>query len=102
MGTYSKFYFRPAKGEQINTVISPENDDSACICGRVTDSRALPVQDALVLLFSTEGDAPRLLGSFCTDSDGHFIFGPLRGDTLYLVKIYKNSMKLRELEVMAD
>lgn len=100
--SYSKFYFRPAKGEQISTVIAPDNDESACICGRVIDSKKRPVPDALVLLFSTAGDVPSLLSSFCTDSDGHFIFGPLTGDELYLIKIYKNSLKLRELEVRTD
>jgi len=102
MSIYSKFYFRPAKGEQMSTVIAPENDESACICGRVVDGKQHPVSDALVLLFSTDEDTPRLLGSFCTDSDGHFLFGPLAGERLYLIKVYKNSLKLRELEVRAD
>ena len=33
---------------------------------------------------------------------GHFIFGPLESETLYLVKVYKDSIKLRELEIKTE
>ncbi len=103
MYTYSKFYFRPAKGEQVNAVIAPEAEARAAICGRVVDSRGRPVEDALVLLFRPqEGEAPVLLARSATDDDGHFLFGPLEGDTLYLIKVFKNNLKLRELEVRAE
>jgi hypothetical protein len=99
----SKFYFRPAKGEQISTVITPENDDKSAICGRVVDAKGRPVENALVLLFlANEASEPNFMSRFCTDDDGHFIFGPLECDTLYLIKVYKNNIKLRELEIMTD
>ena len=103
MSTYSKFYFRPAKGEHIYTVVEPQQDDSATICGRVIDGKGRPRTGALVLLFRpAEGEAPALLGRFITDEDGHFIFGPLPGDTLYLIKIFQEAVKIRELEVRTD
>ena len=103
MSTYSKFYFRPARGEQIETTITPLPDEKSAICGRVTDSRGMPVPDALVLLFRTdEGALPELVSRFCTDEDGHFFFGPIEGERLYMIKLFKNSIKLRELEIQTD
>ena len=105
MSTYSKFFFRPARGEQVETTISPAQDDAAAICGRIVDSRGDPVENALVLLFRAGGqqsDPPELTGRFITDSDGHFLFGPLDGGTLYLIKVFKNNVKLRQLEIITD
>lgn len=103
MGTYTKLYFRPDKGEQIITTITPGTIDHSAICGRVIDSKGVPIKDALVLLFRVqEEDAAELISQCCTDEEGHFIFGPLEGEWLYLVKVTKNSMRLRELEVVTD
>ena len=103
MSTYSKFYFRPGKGEQINTVITPLPEESSAVCGRVVDSRGAPVTGALVLLFkSLDPSSPELIARFCTDEDGHFFFGPIEGEVLYIIKVFKNNIKLRELEVLAD
>ena len=103
MATYAKFYFRPGKGEQINATVSAEPDGRSAICGRVLDQKGRPIQDALALLFrSVEGDAPALEGRFCTDEDGLFLFGPLQSEVLYIIKIYKNDTKIRELEVVAE
>ena len=33
---------------------------------------------------------------------GKFSFGPIEGNVLYLIKVYKNSIKIRELEIIAD
>lgn len=99
MGAFAKFYFRPSKGEKIHTVITPKEDESSGICGKVTDGeRALKA--ALVLLFETEGqETTKLLATALTDEDGDFAFGPLRSGELYLIKVYKDSLKLRELEI---
>lgn len=103
MSTYPKFYFRPSRGEQINTVISPAEDAASSICGRVVDARGKAVDRALVLLFrADEGDAPEMLARSVTDEDGHFLFGPLEPEELYLVKVFKNDAKLRQLEIRTD
>lgn len=103
MSTYPKFYFRPARGEQINTVIGPNDDSAAAICGRVIDGRGRPVEGALVLLFlTTENEAPELISRFTTDDDGHFLFGPLPPEQLYLIKVFKSDNKLRQLEIVTD
>ena len=103
MGTYSKFYFRPAKGEHIHTIVEPETNESASICGKVVDSRGRPRSGALVLLFKPqEGETPTAVSRFITDDDGEFLFGPLAGETLYLIKVYCNSEKVRELEIRTE
>ena len=40
-----------------------------------------------------------LLCSAVTDSAGYFAFGPLEPETLYYIKLTRNTLKLRELEV---
>lgn len=99
MSAFAKFYFRPAKGEKIHTVIIPKEDESCGIVGKVTDGER-PVTDAMVLLFESDGqETGKLLSSVVTDEDGEFAFGPLAERELYVIKIYKNSLKLRELEI---
>lgn len=99
MGSFARFYFRPAKGEWIHTEVSPCEDESCGIVGRVTENGA-GVKDALVLLFEAEGgSARRLIASLATDEDGEFAFGPLTGGVLYVIKVYRDELKLRELEI---
>ncbi len=103
LSAYAKFYFRPGRGEQTETTVTPVPDEKSAICGRVTDSRGAPVPDALVLLFdAAESAAPTLLARFCTDEDGHFFFGPLESERLYMINLFKNTVKMRELEIVAD
>lgn len=103
LSTYGKFYFRPLPGEQVTTELRAREDERAAICGRVLDEDGAPVEDAVVLLFLPEPeDALTLISRFVTDEDGHFIFGPLRGGTLYLIKVFRNDVKLRELEIRTE
>ncbi|HBR07555.1 MAG TPA: hypothetical protein DD735_01525 [Clostridiales bacterium] len=103
MSTYGKFYFRPMPGEQISTELTLYEDSHAAICGRVLDRREEPVSGAVVLLFLPgPDDSLSLVSRFVTDEDGHFIFGPLDGNTLYLIKVFKDEIKLRELEIFTD
>ncbi|NCB51421.1 MAG: carboxypeptidase regulatory-like domain-containing protein [Clostridia bacterium] len=100
MSTYGKFYFRPMPGEQVSTELTPLEEEYAAICGRVLSRSGRPVSGAVVLLFLPgQEDAMSLVSRFVTDEDGHFVFGPLRGSTLYLIKVFKDELKLRELEV---
>ncbi len=99
MSAFAKFYFRPSKGEKIHTVVTPKEDESCGICGTVTDGER-GVKAALVLLFEMNGqESGKLLSSVVTDEDGEFAFGPLASGELYVIKVYKDSLKLRELEI---
>jgi len=99
VSAFAKFYFRPSKGEKIHTVVTPKEDESCGICGKVTDGER-GIKAALVLLFETDGqESGKLLSSVVTDEDGEFAFGPLASWELYVIKVYKDSLKLRELEI---
>ncbi|MDL2300259.1 hypothetical protein LJC01_01285 [Clostridiaceae bacterium OttesenSCG-928-D20] len=103
MSTYQKFYIRPAKGEQVYTVVEPNAEEKAAICGKVVDIKGGAVEAALVLLFqSADNGESRLISRFLTDEDGYFLFGPLEPETLYLIKVFKNDIKIRELEIKAE
>lgn len=103
MSTYGKFYFRPLPGEQVSTEIIPHEEPRSAICGRVLSAEGRPLPDAVVLLFLPgEEESMTLISRFVTDEDGHFIFGPLAGGTLYLIKVFKDDIKLRELEIRTE
>ncbi len=99
MGAFAKLYIRPSQGEIIHTVVTPTEDKGCCVCGKVEEN-GKAVKGALTLLFEADGqDTKQLLAAFTTDYDGEFAFGPLESGRLYVIKVYKDSMKLRELEI---
>lgn len=104
MGSYTSFYFKAGEGEQISTAVRSGTDSRSAIVGRVLDGADRPVPDALVLLFETSEATEELLlvAHTFTDDAGHFAFGPLSANLLYLIKIYKDSLKLRELELTPE
>ncbi len=101
MSSVAKFYFKPAEGEHIETTVKIEQERAAAICGTVKDRSETPVEDALVLLFKS-GQEKKLIDRQFTDEEGQFYFGPIEANVLYLIKVYKNSVKIRELEIIAD
>lgn len=97
--SYSKFYFRPGQGEQIETTIHLRHDSRCVIHGYVKDVAGEPFSDAAVLLFETpERGQPRLVSQMFTDEFGQFVFGPLEAGQLYLAKVFKNTIRIREIE----
>ena len=99
MSAFAKFYFRPSQGEKIHTVVAAREDESCGLFGHVTDGER-PLGGAFVLLFETDGQAAgQLVSAVTTDADGTFAFGPLEDGRLYLAKVYKDGVKLRELEI---
>ena len=104
MNFFSRFYVKTSAGEQIDTTVHMDPDTRCAICGTVLDPKGAPISDALLILFKTgsEPDPPVPVSQFFTDSDGQFMFGPLESNALYLIKIFKNSIKLRELEIRTD
>ena len=100
VSAFAKFYFRPGAGETIHTIVSPAEENGCGICGRVVGTGGAAVRDALVLLFEAEGEKTgKPISAFVTDEEGEFAFGPLKEGRLYIVKVYKDSLKLRELEI---
>ncbi len=101
MSSVAKFYFKPAEGEHVETTVNIEHEKSAAVCGTVRDKEGATVEGALVLLFRS-GQETKLIDRQFTDDEGQFSFGPIEGNVLYLIKVYKNSIKIRELEIIAD
>lgn len=100
MSIYSRFYFRPGRGEQVRTVLQPEPEGAAVLCARALQPDGKPLVGALALLHLPQKDgAPELLACTVTDADGQFYFGPLEPERLYLVKLVQENRKLRELEI---
>lgn len=99
MSMAGKFYIRPAAGELIRVEYVPEQDDRAILAGRLRDGKGNPVPDAAVLLFRDEAEEPVLMGRTVTDEDGQFLFGPLDCTALYAVKVFKNGLQERFLDL---
>lgn len=101
MSSAAKFYFKPAEGEHVETTVKVEAEKAAAICGTVRDTAGTVVSGALVLLFIS-GKDKKLIDRQFTDDEGQFSFGPIQGNVLYMIKVYKNSVKIRELEIVAE
>lgn len=101
MSAGAKFYFKPAEGEHIETTVSIDAEKAAAVFGTVRGMGGEVQPDALVLLFRATGEL-KLIDRQFTDADGQFYFGPIEGGILYLIKIYKNDVKVRELEIVAE
>ena len=54
-----------------------------------------------MLLFTDDMEVPVLIGRTVTDKEGQFIFGPLESGQLYAVKVFKNDLQQRRLEIRA-
>jgi len=103
LSAFSKFYFRPGENERVETTVSLQPEVRSAIHGVVKDLSGQPLRDALVMLFEIMPDGTcALTGQMFTDEDGHFVFGPLNDGRLHLVKVNKNTVKLRQLEIVTD
>ncbi|MCL2081392.1 MAG: carboxypeptidase-like regulatory domain-containing protein [Oscillospiraceae bacterium] len=96
------FYIRPGVNERVEAQVELVPDARSAVYGVVRTEDGLPVSGALVLLFETgrgpEEAAPS--SQMFTDENGRFAFGPLAAGTLYMLSVYKNAVKLRELELI--
>ncbi len=103
MTTFSELYFKPGPGEQVETAVHMQEDNRSAISGVVLDKNDKPVADAMLLLYKTGGPGEQsAIARVFTEKNGEFAFGPLTAGELYRIKVYKNSIKLRELEIRAD
>ena len=103
MSALCKFYFRPGESERVETTVTLQPDIRSAIHGLVRDAAGLPVKDALAMLFEIPSDGVyTLTGQIFTDEDGRFVFGPLNAGQMHMVKVYKNTVKLRPLEIITE
>ena len=104
MSAYAKFFIRPGVNERIETQVNLKAETRSAIHGVIRGENGLPVADAVVMLFET-GNTPddlHHITQMISDENGRFVFGPLTAGKLYMIKIFKNAVKLRELEAIAQ
>ena len=88
---------KPSSGEIIDAAVPLPPESAALITGTVLDTPERPLPDALVLLFEKETE--KLLLSTVTDDLGRFYLGPVRPDTLYVLRVQASGVHTRILEL---
>lgn len=94
-----KFAFTPKKNERIEAVITVPEDPRSIIHGTVYDVEGNRIKEAVVRLFVQKDDQLEPVSHAFTDDMGEFIFGPVRSESAYVVKVYYGGIKIRELTV---
>ncbi len=92
-----RLYVKPAPGERVETELTLPPEDDSCILGTVKSPSGDPAGGCAVLLFPEDGGEP--LAQAFTDAQGRFCFGPIPGDRLYIINIYRDSARIRTLEI---
>ncbi len=94
----------PGENEQIEAVIKLEKERRAVIHGTVLDANGNPVADAVVkLLQIVDGcKLPYPLTHTFTDKYGQFLLGPLCPCKKYMLKVYKDNIKVKYMPLEAD
>ena len=100
----TRFFVQPGENEWIKTEVTLKPDSRSALHGTVLNPDGRAMCDALVMLFLADKPADALMFSACTFTDdaGQFALGPLDPGHIYAVKVFKNSVKVRELEIVTD
>ncbi|MCG8542101.1 MAG: carboxypeptidase-like regulatory domain-containing protein [Clostridia bacterium] len=99
------FTFTPEKNEQIDVVIKVPEEPRSVIQGVVKNYKNEVVKDAVVKLFKERNNNPYDLEPLThtfTDEYGHFIFGPLRPNQKYVIKVWIGDVMIRQLVINPD
>lgn len=99
---YTKFFVQPGENEWIKTEVTMKPDSRSALHGTVVSPDGKALCEALVMLFLVDRAMDTLTFVSCTftDDSGQFAFGPLDPARIYAVKVFKDSVKVRELEIM--
>lgn len=101
-----KFDFVPKENEQIEAIVRIPEEKRSVIHGVVKDWRNKVVKDAVVKLFEVVGsggpNALKPLTHTFTDEYGQFLFGPLCAYKKYVIKVWFDDVRIRELVITPD
>lgn len=101
-----KFNVIPGENEQIDAIIKVPKEPRSVIHGVVLDEYNKPAKDAVVQLFKMKKhDDPKCLEPIThtfTDDCGQFLFGPLCPHVKYVIKVWINHVKTRELIIKPE
>lgn len=100
------FSFTPGENEQLETVITIPEEHRSVIHGIVKNHCGKVVKDAIVKLYECiihhdEHILKPLTHTF-TDECGQFVFGPLWPCRDYVIKVWVNDVKIREIVIHPD
>lgn len=93
----SSHEFEVGCNEQLDACVMLQEEMRSVIFGTVLDPDGMPVRDAVVkLLEIKEGSCyPLPITHTFTDRYGQFLFGPLCPGRRYVLKVFKNNIKVR-------
>ena len=98
----TKCSFVPKPNEQIDTVITIDEEQRSVIHGVVKDKCGNYVKDAVVKLFKAKSDTDKCelkpITHVFTDECGQFLFGPLKPCIKYVIKVWVNNVKVKKVE----
>ncbi|MBF8984562.1 carboxypeptidase regulatory-like domain-containing protein [Lutibacter sp. B2] len=99
-----KFSFKPEENEQIEAIVQVPKEPRSVIDGVVKDWNGRVVKDAVVKLFEVINPPCELkpLTHTFTDESGQFLFGPLSPKKRYVIKVWINDIKIRNLLIEPD
>lgn len=100
-----KFEFIPEENEEIEASIIVPKETRSIIHGVVKHPDGKVVKDAIVRLFEVNYKSEQALKPIAntfTDEDGEFLFGSLCTRRHYMIKVWFNSNKIKELIITPD
>lgn len=100
------FNFKPGENEQIETIVKVPEEPRSVIHGVVKDHKNRVVKDAVVKLFelpnTTKPCKLKPLTHTFTDDCGQFLFGPLCPHKHYVIKVWIDSVNIRQIVVSPE
>ena len=103
-----KFEFCPDENEQIEATVIVPKETRSVIHGIVKNYKNKTVKDAVVKLYEVidftdrENYTVKPITHTFTDEFGQFLFGPLCAKKHYIIKVWINDIKVREIVISAD
>ena len=101
-----KFEFTPGENQQIEATIIMPKETRSVIHGLVKDYKNCIIKNAVVKLFEVVEHCGKYklkpIGHTFTDECGQFIFGPLVPKVNYVIKVWVNDIKIKELVIKPD
>ena len=85
----------PRENEQIDAVIRIGRENRSAIFGTIIDECGRPVADAVIKLLKVCDKAIIPLTHTFSDCNGQFLLGPLCPNTKYMLKIFKDNIRIR-------
>lgn len=99
----NKFEITPEENEQIEATIILPKESRSVLHGVVKNYRNCEVENAVVKVFEMVEHCGEYnltpIGHTFTDKFGQFLFGPLCSGRHYVVKVWVNDVRIREIVV---